>query len=141
MDPDRTAFESETPLDRQTVLRVLSIYQEAWETQNPEIILTIFTPEATYQERPFAEPFRGHRGIRCYWETKVLREQAHIQFSLLRLYLDGNTAIAEWEVEFDDLAAQVRRRMREVAILEFQQGRISSLREYWRAICAGKCRS
>ena len=45
--------------------------------------------------------------------------------------MDGNTAIAEWQAEFDDLAKGVRKRMREVAILEFEGGLIASLREYW----------
>ena len=141
MNLDPPPAQQEKPLDRDRVLQVLSIYREAWETRDPEKILTIFTPDATYRERAFDEPLRGHEGIRRYWETKVLLEQANLDFALLHLYLDGNTAIAEWEVEFDDLPARVRRRMREVAILEFRGGRIASLREYWCAITVGKCKS
>jgi hypothetical protein len=50
---------------------------------------------------------------------------------LLNLYLDGNTAIVEWEAEFDDLVHKVRKRIREVAILVFEDRLIASLREYW----------
>jgi len=49
----------------------------------------------------------------------------------LNLYLDGNTAIAEWDAEFDDLAQGVRKHMIEVAILEFEGKLVGSLREYW----------
>ena len=49
----------------------------------------------------------------------------------LNLYLDGNTAIAEWDAEFDDLTQGVRKHMIEVAILEFEGKLVGSLREYW----------
>ncbi len=129
-----------TKLDKQFVLQVIATYQQAWETQDPEKILTIFTEDATYQERAFEEPCRGHDGIRRYWQEKVIKGQGNIRFRLLNLYLDGMTAIAEWEAEFDDRPARRRRRMREVAILEFRGDRIASLREYWDAISIGRCR-
>src|SRR5215216_6147300 len=67
---------------------------------------------------------RGRDGIRDDW-------QANITCELLNLYLDDGTAIAEWQAEFDDTAQQVRKRMREVALLTFDGPLISSLREYW----------
>ena len=59
----------------------------------------------------------------------MVAEEANISVRLLALYLDGDTAIAEWEAEFDFLG--VPKHMKEVAILEFENGLISSLREYW----------
>ncbi len=64
------------------------------------------------------EPIRDRSGIRKYWQKKVVTEQANIEAELLNLYLDGTTAIAEWEAGFDDLVAGCRKRMRDVAILE-----------------------
>jgi hypothetical protein len=55
----------------------------------------------------------------AYWQTKVVGTQANITCELLNLYLDDATAIAEWEATFDDTAQQVRKRMREVALLTF----------------------
>jgi hypothetical protein len=69
--------------------------------------------------------------IRDYWQTKVVEAQANIRCELLSVYLDGETAIAEWEARFDDLAQGVRKRMREIAVLEFDGPLIASLREYW----------
>jgi hypothetical protein len=57
--------------------------------------------------------------------------QANITCRLLSLYLDGDTAIAEWEAKFDDLVQGVRKRMREIALLVFEDRLIASLREYW----------
>ncbi|MGH3524517.1 MAG: nuclear transport factor 2 family protein [Mycobacterium sp.] len=111
--------------------KVIDIYLRAWVTQDPDLIITIFTPAATYYERVFQDPIRNHDGIREYWRTKVVSEQANIQAELLNLYVDGSTAIAEWEARFDDVVAGHRKRMREVALLEFDGDRIASLREYW----------
>ena len=118
-------------LTKEDVRKVIDIYLRAWTTQDPDLILTIFTPTATYHERILEQPIRGHAGIRDYWETKVVKEQANIQAELLSLYLDGSTAIAEWEAQFDDVVQGYRKRMREVAILEFEGEQIASLREYW----------
>jgi len=118
-------------LTREDVLGVIDTYVRAWVEQDPDLIATIFTETATYHERVLDEPIRDHAGIREYWRTKVLGSQRNITCELLNLYLEGNTAIAEWQAEFDDLDQQVRKHMREIAVLVFEGNRISSLREYW----------
>src|ERR1700730_16968653 len=104
-------------LTRQAAGEVLDTYIRAWVTQDPDLIVTIFTEDATYHERVLQEPIRTLSGIREYWETKVVAEQANIDARLLALYRDGDTVIAEWEAVFDDLVQNCRKRMREVAIL------------------------
>jgi hypothetical protein len=117
---------------KQDVLEVVEIYIRAWVTQDPDLITTIFTDEATYHERVLGEPIRTNAGIRNYWTEKVVQSQGNIICKLLSLYLDGNTAIVEWEAEFDDRPQATRKRMREIAVLEFAENKkIASLREYW----------
>lgn len=128
-------------IDRLRVREVLKTYQRAWETQDPELVLTIFTEDAVYHERVHEAPIRGHSGIREYWQEKVVESQGAIEFELLNLYLDGDTAIAEWRVHMDDRIQRVRKRMLEVAILEFDGDRIASLREYWAAETIGESSS
>jgi hypothetical protein len=130
-------------LTKQDVRDVIGVYIKAWETQDPDLIVTIFTEGATYHERVMLDPIPGREAIRAYWESKVVGAQANISCELVSLYLDGDTAIAEWEAEFDDVTQGVRKRMREIAVLEFEPCRIppgtrqargyliSSLREYW----------
>jgi hypothetical protein len=79
----------------------------------------IFAPGAAYHGRVLGAPILGRDGIRDCWQTKVVEGQGNIECELLNLYLDGETAIAEWEAEFDDRAQQVRKRMRGVALLVF----------------------
>jgi ketosteroid isomerase-like protein len=131
VDPDRVANGESMSLAPQDVRRLIDIYLQAWTNQDPDLILDVFTPTAAYHERVLAQPIRDHAGIREYWRTKVVNEQANIQAELLNLYLDGTTAIAEWEARFDDVVQGCRKRMREVAILEFEGDRVASLREYW----------
>jgi ketosteroid isomerase-like protein len=116
-----------------SVAATIDTYLRAWMDQDPDLIVTIFTTDAIYHERVLEEPIRTLAGIKDYWQTKVVKEQANIEARLLNLYLadDGTTAIAEWEATFDDLVEGHRTRMREVAILEFIDDKIASLREYW----------
>ncbi len=125
-------------LTKQDAREVLDTYIRAWEGQDPDLIVTIFTPGATYHERVMQAPIPGREAIRHYWLTKVVDQQANITCRLLSLYLDGDTAIAEWEAEFDDLAQGVRKRMREIAVLVFEGRLIVSLREYWASETVGQ---
>jgi len=120
---------------------VLDTYIRAWETQDSDLICTIFTPEATYHERVLRDPIPDREAIRAYWQTKVARDQADIRARLLNFYIDGDTVIAEWLAEFDDLPQGIRKRMREIAVLEFDGGLIASLREYWASEPIGRPRS
>lgn len=124
-------------LTRQQARDVIGVYIRAWETQDPDLIVTIFTPAATYHERVLQDPIPDREAIRRYWQSKVVGGQANITCKLLSLYVDGTAAVAEWEAEFDDLVKGARKRMREVAILEFEGGLISSLREYWASESVG----
>jgi hypothetical protein len=118
-------------LTKQDVRDVLAVYIRAWETQDPDLIVTIFTEDATYHERVLEAPIPNREAIWEYWATKVMRDQANIKCKLLHVYLDGNTAIAEWEAEFDDVVQGTRKRMREIAVLDFSGRQIAALREYW----------
>src|ERR1022692_1732802 len=124
-------------LTKQRVSQVLEIYFRAWTTQDPDLIVTIFTEVAIYHERVLEQPIRGRTGIRDYWHRKGVESQNKIECELLNIYLDGNVAIAEWEARFDDRVMGVRKRMREVAILEFEGPLIASLREYWASEAIG----
>ena len=125
-------------LTKQDVRDVIEVYIVAWEAQDPDLIVTIFTPGATYHERVMQDPIPGREAIRRYWQSKVVESQANITCRLLNLYLDGDTAIAEWEAEFDDMTQGLRKRMKEIAVLVFEGNLIASLREYWASETVGE---
>ena len=125
-------------LTKQDVRDVIAVYIKAWQERDPDLIVTIFTPAATYHERVMKDPIPDREAIREYWRSKVVGAQANITCQLVELYLDGDTAIAEWVAEFDDLAQGVRKRMKEIAVLEFEGRQIASLREYWASETVGQ---
>jgi ketosteroid isomerase-like protein len=125
-------------LRKATLRAALDVYKTAWEQQDSGLILTLFTKDAIYHERVLQEPIRGHEGIAAYWKEKVVKGQDRISFTLLNTYIDGTTGIAEWEVYFDDLVQRKRKHMKEIAILEFVDGKIASLREYWASEAMGE---
>ena len=125
-------------LRKATLIAALDVYKTAWEEQDSELILTIFTEDAIYHERALREPIRGHEGIAAYWQEKVVKGQGRISFTLLNTYVEGSTGIAEWEVYFDDVVQRQRKHMKEIAILEFVDGKIASLREYWASEVIGE---
>ena len=53
--------------------RILETYGKAWMGQDIPLILSIFTEDASYQERVFSAPFKGHNEIAQYWKEKGLR--------------------------------------------------------------------
>lgn len=118
-------------LDKKTVEHILAIYADAWISQDPEKILSIFTQDGSYHERVLQKPYIGHSEIKKYWEDKVVKNQLDIHFKLLNIYIDSNIAIAEWDADFLDKTRHQRIHIREVAILEIIGKRIQSLREYW----------
>jgi ketosteroid isomerase-like protein len=121
----------QSQLSKATLIAVLDVYKTAWEQQDSELILSIFTTDAVYHERVLQEPMRGHEEIAAYWKEKVVKGQGRISFTLLNTYIEGTTGIAEWEVCFDDRVQRKRKHMKEIAILELIDGKITSLREYW----------
>ncbi|MEU8152003.1 nuclear transport factor 2 family protein [Nonomuraea sp. NPDC048901] len=125
-------------LTKHDVREVLDVYVRAWVGQDPDLIVTIFTEDATYHERVLQAPIPNREAIRRYWETKVVESQANIKCEVLNVYLDGDTAIVEWEAEFDDLVQRVRKRMREIAVLTIEDRKITSLREYWSSETVGE---
>ena len=108
-------------------------YGRAWQNQDVNLLPSIFTEGAIYQERAFERAMIGLPSIREYWKSKVLTQQNNIQFRFISVNGGVDKGIAEWEVEFDDLSQKevVRKKIREVAILELVDGKISSLREFW----------
>lgn len=112
--------------------KLLDIYGEAWTRQDQNLILTIFTPDATYNDPKEPENY-GHDGIKSYWINKVIGEQKDIKFKLLNVWIDRNEVIAEWDAEFIDIKRNFRVKIREVAIFTIKDGKFGSLREYYKS--------
>lgn len=113
--------------------KLIDIYGQAWMNQDVDLILSIFTREATYFD-PAEGVVQGHAGIKNYWQTKVLDSQRNIHFKLLHLWVDNDTVVAEWEASFNDIKRNLHIDMVEVAIFDCDGDKFSSLREYYRSV-------
>ena len=65
---------------REHVRKVIDVYMRAWVGQDPDLIVTIFTEDATYHERVLDEPIRGREGIRKYWTDKVVGARPYLSW-------------------------------------------------------------
>jgi ketosteroid isomerase-like protein len=120
-------------MTKDEAIKLIEIYGKAWETRDPELIVSIFTEEATYNDPKEPENI-GRDAIKKYWETKVIGEQEDIQFNLLHVWVDEETVIAEWHATFKDIKRNLFIDMTEVAIFGTKDGKFSSLREYYKSI-------
>lgn len=109
---------------------LLGVYGEAWEKQDPDMIITIFTDNATYHD-PKEQKNMGREAIRAYWVSKVVGEQKDIHFHLRHVWVDEDTVIAEWDARFTDIKRNLKIDMREVGIFTVKDGKFSTLREYY----------
>jgi ketosteroid isomerase-like protein len=120
-------------MTREEALILLETYGKAWETKDPELIATIFTPDAIYNDPKEPENI-GLEAIKEYWNYKVIGEQDDIKFNLRNVWVDGDTVIAEWQASFKDIKRNLFIDMTEVAIFTVKNGKFSSLREYYKSV-------
>lgn len=113
--------------------KLIEIYGKAWETRDPELIVTIFTEEATYDDPHEVENI-GRDAIKEYWKYKVIGEQEDIKFNIKNVWVDGSTVIAEWHATFKDIKRSLFINMTEVAIFTVKDEKFSSLREYYKSV-------
>ncbi len=118
-------------MNKSDAQKLIETYGQAWITRDPELIVSIFTEDATYND-PHEPENIGREAIRAYWVSKVIGEQKNISFSIKNVWVDENVVVAEWHADFDDTKRNLRISMDEVAIFTVQGEKFSSLREFYK---------
>ena len=108
-------------MDHETVRRWLDAYGKAWVDGDPEQVVALFTPAATYRETPFDAPMQGHDAIRRYWQAGAAEAQEDVAFSAQVWAVAGDTAIAGWQAQFARKATGARIALDGVFRLRFAQ--------------------
>ena len=104
-------------------------YRRAWEGGDTELVLTLFTEDASYRSNPFEEPYLGHDGIRAYWDG-VTSQQRDARVRMGRPFTDGDRVAVEWWTTMESQGEEVT--LPGCLLLRFEaDGRCSDLREYW----------
>lgn len=119
-------------MTHQEATTLIETYGKAWETKDPELIATIFTEEATYND-PKEPENNGLEAIKEYWRYKVIGEQDDIKFDIRHIWVDGDAVIAEWHATFKDTKRNLFIDMTEVAIFTVSGDKFSALREYYKS--------
>jgi len=120
-------------MTKEQATALIEIYGKAWETKDPELVASIFTDDATYDD-PKEKENIGLEAIKGYWKYKVIGEQDDIKFDLRHVWVDGDTVIAEWHATFKDIKRNLFIDMVEVAIFTVEGDKFSSLREYYKTV-------
>lgn len=111
------------------VQRWLDDYRNAWVSRDPEAAAAIFSEDATYQDQPYEEPYRGRAGVREYW-TKVTTTQSDIQLEYGTPIIDGDRAAVEWWVTLKNDGFELTL-AGEFYLVFDGDGLVRTLREYW----------
>jgi len=128
------------------IKNVMNTYKEAWEKQDPSLILECFTKKGIYQESPLAKPYKGHKEIEKFWKEIVVKNTKEIKFTIGKCYVsnDGKTGFAEWECINYQRAKYTNKFKRKylntwekckmvgIMILKMKGNKITHLNEYWK---------
>jgi len=120
-------------LTAQDLTRWLESYGRAWETRDADRAASLFTPDATYRETPFADAFEGREAIRGYW-SRVTADQTDIRFAFDIVSANGSIGVAAWSSRFRTISGGAAVELNGVFVLEFDGAEtVRSLREWWHA--------
>jgi hypothetical protein len=105
-------------------------YRRAWEEADSELVVSLFTEDASYRSSPFREPGLGHDGIRAYWENATAT-QRDVSVRMGEPLVDGSVVAVEWWTTMRDVdGGEIT--LPGCLLLEFApDGRCRDLREYW----------
>lgn len=111
--------------------QVLEQYFHAWEHQDSDALVDLFTKDGIYKVKPFGlEEYHGIEQIRHYWETNPVAMQLNPNPKLLNVAFGTNICFAEWENTFTTREG-VNKTTRGMLLLEFNRGQIQELREHY----------
>jgi len=105
-------------------------YRRAWEEKDSDLVVTLFTEDASYRSSPFLEPNLGHEGIRAYW-GRVTSSQSRVEVRMGEPVSAGNVVAVEWWATMD-VADEGAVTLPGCLLLQLApDGRCFDLREYW----------
>jgi ketosteroid isomerase-like protein len=94
-------------------------YKHAWEEQDSDALVALFSEDAHYIETPFQAPMIGRPAIRAYWEREVVADLKDIAFESRFWHLDSQVAMAHWQARFNWLRTRRPARLDGVFRLTF----------------------
>jgi uncharacterized protein (TIGR02246 family) len=122
---------SAEPIDERALTDWLHRYEQAWESRDALAASSIFTEDALYYETPYAEPFRGRKGIADYW-AGVTADQRDVDFTSEVIAVKDDVGVAHWNAKLTAASTGERVELDGIFVLRFgEDGLVSELKEWW----------
>ena len=108
----------------------LDAYKHAWETQDADAFVKLFTGDCEYRDTPFIEPVPG-KEFHAFWRSLAkLQQENHIDFEILGFTEDGR-AVVNWQAQCTRRGTTERREGNGIFVLSFHaDGRCADVREW-----------
>ena len=100
---------------------------QAWMTGDANAFANLFAPNGE-----FITPGRACRGQDAIREVTASFAARHsnVNISIMRIIIDGDQAVVEWQWQDTDDATGVRHRADDAIVIDFNDGLIARWREY-----------
>lgn len=117
--------------DTTTVTSWMTAYVRAWDSNQPDDIRALFTPDAVYLTAPFAEPRAGVDAIVRGWlEDRDEPDDHDFRWSLAAI--DGELAFVEGQTDYHATTDKPARIYSNLWVIRFApDGRASSFTEWY----------
>ena len=105
-------------------------FKRAREERDPEAMLELYAPDASYDPDPFSPSLEGTNAIREHWNA-IAAEQIHVEFDTERVWVAGRTVLTSWHAAFTRTATAERVRVRGFSSMELDdRGSIARMRDW-----------
>jgi ketosteroid isomerase-like protein len=109
---------------------LIDTFGKGWAKPNVDLLITVYTPSATFIETPFSEPLHGVEAIRRYW-LEVPLNQSEITFTSGEIYAAGPWFSTEFKCVFRRRRSGDWVDARGAIFCETEGDAISEMRMYW----------
>jgi hypothetical protein len=117
-----------TGVTRGQVSTWVAAYERAWRSPGTGGLAGIFTPDVTYQQRPYDERRTGLPAVARMWEAERAGPAEVFRMTSEVVAVDGDTAVVRVEVWYGD---PVQQEFRDLWVIRFTaDGRCAAFEEW-----------
>jgi hypothetical protein len=109
---------------------LVDTFGKGWEKGNPDLIMSVFTPDIVFLETPFEEPKRGQEEVRDYWKDVPLH-QSEVRFRSGEIFAVGPWFATEFKCVFRRRRTGEWVEVRGALFCETVGELIGEMRMYW----------
>jgi ketosteroid isomerase-like protein len=117
--------------------QLIDTFGQGWERGDVELLASVFTADAVFQETPFSRTDTGLAAVRSYWKD-VPVHQAEVSFKSGEIFEAGPWFATEFRCTFRRRRTGEWVDARGAIFCETREGKISEMRMYWHRYSGGR---